>query len=93
MPDSYSLPSASAALYERVRHVIPAMEWPGSSATDGKRTCHWASAFAKEKAALRAGRRASGWAVAYCFPFETKGGIAMPYFLRAGRTERAARAR
>ena len=27
MPDSYSLPSASAALYERVRHVIPAMEW------------------------------------------------------------------
>ena len=27
MPDSYSAPNPSAALYERVRHVIPAMEW------------------------------------------------------------------
>lgn len=28
----------------------------------------------RKKAALNAGRRASGWAVAYCFPFETKRG-------------------
>ncbi len=28
MPDSFSVPSPSAALYERVRNVIPAIEWP-----------------------------------------------------------------